>query len=224
MNLRSTVAFGKFSQVVGKSLALGQWQVFMLEPAIGCGHSGSHTMKYVQGAIDEIWGFFRERLMFSMLLDAQSRFQLREDAILTMTDASGRYESWNLRLEHANRLLVLVEREIESRKVGKKAQKISDRTLERFLALGGILREFALFCKSVNIVLTRKLQLFAPDPVINEMVFLHLFHQRFSLALKMSHRKANSLLSVMAILAETLSIGDGNIIQEFLPDMGESLR
>jgi hypothetical protein len=173
--------------------------------------------------LEDFWDFLRQRGCLNALLDIQKRLELREDAILTMTEMATYHTSWEERMESMVKLVALISREIADRRGGKRPQKISDTSLSTFLQTASIMREFSISCRSSGINFDPKLNVFRSESAIEVMTFLSLFNREFSLALRISSLKPSALGLIVCKLVETLSCGEPGDTVRYLREMGEKV-
>jgi hypothetical protein len=211
---------------------LEHWLTYVFDPAIGFDHWGTlwgfvrqdpQALKATKGVLDSLVDFLTGRRLFFMVFDIQSRLQLREDAILTLTEMSSVHGSWAARERFCGYLVDLATKELNGRKNGKKAQKISELSLSKFLAMATVMKEFAGWCKTMDVDFDPNLDAVKSESAIEPMAFLALYHREFALGLRIADRKTNSLVMVMKNLVETLACDGKTAVITFLNEMGEKL-
>jgi hypothetical protein len=231
--VRSRAAKGDFRAVFAKPLPLDSWVGYILQPSLGYDFWGTlwryllknaAVMNEARPILENIFDFLRERRSYRALFDIQNRLDLREDAILTITEMADCHESWTERVALMSRLESLINREMADRRSGKRPQKISDTTLSKFLQIATIMRDFSTDCRRWGIDFDPKLNVFRSDVAIEPMTFFSLFNREFALALKISSLKPSALDLVVRKLVEMLSCGGSGETQRYLREMGEKLN
>jgi hypothetical protein len=224
---------GDFQIAFGQSLSLEAWIGSVLQPALGYNYWGTlwrYLLKNVtvftamRSMLSDIADFLRDHKCFGALFDIQNRLDLREDAILTLTEMANCHTSWIERIESMSKLESLINREMIDRRNGKRPQKISDTSLSRFLQIASIMSEFSESCQRWNINFDTKLNVFRSEIAIEPMTFFSLFHKEFSLALKIANLKPNILELIVRKLVETLSCGGNGETTRYLREMGEKVN
>jgi hypothetical protein len=230
--VKCKAAKGDFQMAFAKPLPLDAWVSSVIPTALAYDYWGTlwrllqrnaGLMAGMREMLGRLFDFLRERRAFRALFDLQNRLGLREDAILTLTDMCDCHESWKERIESMSKLEQLINREMTERRNGKRAQKVSEASLAKFLQIASIMHEFSTSCRKWQIAFDSKQHLFRSDVGIEPMLFFALFYKEFALALKISALKPTALDIIVRKLVETLSYAGNSQTTRYLKEMGDQL-
>jgi hypothetical protein len=165
------------------------------------------ALAVVSNSLDDITAFLRGCRCLQVLQEIQLRLNLREDAILTLVDLTDFHSSWFERADAMLNAETLIGAEIAERRIGKRAQKVSDRALVKLLEAAVMMKEIAQRCTAWGVAFDAGHNLFRGDAPIDAIVFICLFHRDFSLGLRIANGKPDLLGMVVHKLVMTLKCG-----------------
>ena len=164
----------------------------------------------------------KQRIMHT-LFDIQLRLGMREDAILTVTEMGDMLDSWQSRLKYSTELEDLITKELSERKQGKRAQKVSDRTLNTLLKKTSMMREFSQACVVCRLDFDKSLDLINSDKAIEPAAFAALYTHQFALGIRICELKPESLKTVCERLVDTLNCAGSDASGKYLKAMEKAI-
>jgi hypothetical protein len=199
---------GEFKNVFNdlSKLAFRDFMKGMIEPVIAMNYWNNFlkniTRQKVSGRLFKKCGkFLAAKSAISLLVDLENALNRREDAILALIDHSTMHDSWTRRYHLSQQLESLCTKEIEERKNGKRAEKVSDRVLSDVLMKAGLVKAFSKDCK---LGFDKRFELLKNEQMADHMAYGALFMKKYSLALRLAELRPGSLAGVVDRYVELL--------------------
>ena len=224
--------FNAVFKLISSTLTVEEWVNNVLCPVIGTNKwqefwkfldRNETAMLKFKAASSLLGQYLQQKKVLCTLFDIQVRLGMREDAILTCTEMGDVLESWQVWAKYAAELETLIANELADRKRGKRAQKVSDRTLNSLLKKTTLMKEFATNCVVCRLDFDKTLDLINSDKAIEPAAFAALYTHQFSLGVRICEVRPDALKTVCERLFDTLNCAGGDAIAKYVKAMGKAI-
>ena len=180
----------------------------------------------IKKAATQFEEFLKKNSLHYSLYDIGKRLNHKEDSIIAITEFFSELNSWKEQKRYISDLVKLTESELNERKNGKRAEKISLRVLNDLYTKSKITVEFCQLCITNNMNFDKTLDLFSSnksDKSIELMSLFSFIKSNFILGIQIASMKPEKMDSIINNSVDIVFRGEENDVNTYMNELRKQL-